>query len=114
MSFLDPEVAVDKSIAQKRLSKALEIFVSNELISGITAENVELQFKEMCLSNSTNLLFKDFRRKDQRLDTFWTDSIVLNGLEKNTLIYLILLKVFLFFSMEMLHSKEVFRLIKTF
>lgn len=76
VSFLNPYVTLDKSLAAKRLSTALKTYGDKGLITGLKADNIERQFLKLRSLPSTVEKLKNYDLlSDKRLDHFWADVI---------------------------------------
>lgn len=79
LTFCDPTTILNsQKIALKRLSTALSEFVSNNWISGISADRIEREFKDLCTRPAVIELMKGFTR-NERLDHFWKNVTVSNN-----------------------------------
>ncbi|GBN25073.1 hypothetical protein AVEN_77986-1 [Araneus ventricosus] len=74
ISCLDPAVAMNETLASKRLSSCLEILLANNWISGNEADKIDFQFKSILKSPGVNDLLKAYNRSS-RLDHFWLNII---------------------------------------
>lgn len=74
ISFRDPQVAAQSSIRDKYLATTLEIFVEHKWLSGIVADKVQRQFKDLCAVSNFLEALKTFS-DDERLDHFWFRTI---------------------------------------
>lgn len=78
VSFLDPRIACDHEIFKQRFIMCLEIFVQHGWFSGIEADEIDRQLKNISGRPSFGESLKVFSQKDEncRLDTFWLDLIL--------------------------------------
>lgn len=75
VSCLNPAVALQTDLANKRLSTALRIYVENEIISGNTGDKIDQEYKRICALPVVQEKLKSFNRLENRLDHFWIDLI---------------------------------------
>ena len=76
LSFCDPALILrNKKISISRLTKALGVFVECNRISGLDAEKVERDFKQLIENPKFEKAAQNFSRKTDRLDHFWMKSI---------------------------------------
>lgn len=78
ISCLDPEVAVNETIATKRLSLCLNILVSHNQVSGNEADKIDFQYKNIIQKTEVIALLKSYNRST-RLDHFWMNIIDSNN-----------------------------------
>lgn len=74
ITFCDPSIidsSKEKSI--KRLKFSLEEFVERKWISGIQADEIDLEFKTLLSKSSFMSQIKLFNQKNDRLDHLWRD-----------------------------------------
>lgn len=70
ISCFDPEVALKRK-GRENLKRLLDILFGNKWISSITAENAAREFKVVTKNADAKQLMENFKRQEQRLDTFW-------------------------------------------
>ncbi|XP_063226773.1 uncharacterized protein LOC134533264 [Bacillus rossius redtenbacheri] len=75
ISFADPSVALIPDLAIKRLSCALDIFVSHNWLSGIQGDKISKEFKRLCSLTAVQEHLKLHVRSKVRLDKFWFDLL---------------------------------------
>ncbi|CAL1672566.1 unnamed protein product [Lasius platythorax] len=79
VSCMDPAIASRGEIAYKRLFSALRIYVENNLISGITADKIDREYRHLIGIPVVQEKFQTFKRSEIRLDNFWVDLITSCG-----------------------------------
>lgn len=75
ISFLDPKIAMQPSIRDSRLSLTLSCLVENNWVSGVKADTIERQFKNVCSSPPFNTNLQEFSQNNCRLDELWMQMI---------------------------------------
>lgn len=75
ISCFDPEIAKRSSVRISRLDKALEVFVQNNWVSGVQADNIKRSYKTLCKEPLFEEAMTHFSCENQRLDDFWMDII---------------------------------------
>lgn len=79
LTFCDPALIVNnEKVACKRLTMALEIFVSHQQLSGASADRIEKYFTKLNSNPGTQNIMKFFSKNDDRLDHFWKKILVQN------------------------------------
>lgn len=73
ITCFDPAVAAHTQVANERLGKALEYFVSKHWLSGVTADAIDREYKRFCSSSNVKDQLRAFSRTAARLDHFWRD-----------------------------------------
>lgn len=79
LSCFDPLTALETKDTKKLLSTVLDKFLNNNIISAVTAEKIDKQYKEITSLKSTRKKCESFRRNETRLDDFWTSIIKEQG-----------------------------------
>ncbi|XP_063243684.1 uncharacterized protein LOC134542976 [Bacillus rossius redtenbacheri] len=91
----DPQMIVKSpQIAEQRLQMSLEVFVENYWLSGLEAQKIHSNFKEVFQSPEMLADLKNFRRKESRLDEFWTNFVVKHDTSKELVTFIKMVLVF--------------------
>lgn len=75
LSFLSPQVTLDSSLREERLSIVLQALVENRWLKGIEADQIHRELSEICSNIAVINHLKTFDRKTDRLDTLWLKDI---------------------------------------
>lgn len=87
---LNPAVALQTDLANKRLPTALHIYIENEIISGHTGDKIDQEYKHICAIPVVKQKLKSYDRLENRLDHFWVDLIMTCGVsEYSHLLYFV-------------------------
>lgn len=90
VSCLNPCIALQADLANKRLSTVLRIFVENEIICGNIGDKIDQEYKRICAIPIVQEKLKSFDRSKNRLDRFWFDLIMNCGIsEYSHLLYFV-------------------------
>ncbi|CAL1672083.1 unnamed protein product [Lasius platythorax] len=76
---MDPAIASRGEIAYKQLSSTLRIYVKNNLISEITVDKIDREYRHLIGIPIVQEKFQTFKRSEIRLDHFWVDLITSCG-----------------------------------
>lgn len=75
ITCLDPRIALQKKLSNIRLSRLLKIFVEDQIISGLTADKIDQEYKSLCEQSIVVEKMKNFDQSTNRLDHFWLGII---------------------------------------
>ncbi|KAH6935107.1 hypothetical protein HPB50_003423 [Hyalomma asiaticum] len=70
---LDPVCALSLEAGPRRLTLALEVLSEHHWMTGLQAERAHRSYVKVCSESSTQAQLANFDRKQQRLDTLWTN-----------------------------------------
>ncbi|XP_063219581.1 uncharacterized protein LOC134529431 [Bacillus rossius redtenbacheri] len=96
ISFIDPSVVCIPNLANKRLAAALEHFVCNNWISGVQADKICREFKQVCAVKLVQENVKIYTRSKFRLDQFWFDQLKICSFEETKNLASFLKMIFIF------------------
>lgn len=70
---LDPVCALSLEAGPRRLTLALEVLSEHHWMTGLQAQRAHRSYVKVCSESSTQAQLANFDRKQQRLDTLWTN-----------------------------------------
>ena len=84
LTFLNPTIAAsDKNDAFRKLTQALEIVLTANLLPAITIQNADREYRHLLSDNNVINKMKMYSRKDTRLDDFWMSLLAHHSSTEN-------------------------------